>query len=173
MALTLVTNPVGSGASKVFAGFLPCNFIFKREDLAITSVVAGTGGAKINHVGDLSTYLFPGDSLYLYSPGTGYNYDLVSKIKTVVAGEITIEAPYIVSGGAGYINYLKNYYVEMQCVNPALPDVNLLPFNLQNDGDPAGNIKIDVSIVNDFNRQRGAMTEGLISEIQTGISGEF
>jgi hypothetical protein len=164
MALTLVTNPVGSGSSKVFAGFLPCNFIFKREDLAITSVVAGTGGAKINHAGDLSAYLFPGDSLYLYSPGTGYNYDLVSKIKTVVAGEITIEAPYIVSGGVGYINYLKNYFVEMQCVNPSLSDVNLLPFSLTSDGDPAGNIRIDVSIVNDLNSQRGIIADGLISE---------
>jgi len=164
MALTVATNPVGAGTSKIFAGFLPCEFVFKREDLAITSVTAGTGGAKIIHVGDLTSYLSEGDSLYLYSPGTGYDYDLVTTVKAIVAGEITVDAPYIVTGGAGYINYFKNYYVELQCVNPTLSDVNLLPFSLENDGDPDGNIRIDVSIVNDLNRQRGAMTEGLISE---------
>ena len=65
MSLTLITNPV-SGTSEIFAGFLPIEFIFKREDLAITSVTSGTGGAKINHAGDLSSYLSAGDSIYVY-----------------------------------------------------------------------------------------------------------
>lgn len=164
MALTLITNPVGSGSRKVFAGFLPCEFIFKREDLQITSVTAGTGGAKINHAGDLTSYLSAGDSLYLYSEGSGYTYDLVTQVKTIVSGEITVEAPYIVSGAGGYINYFKNYFIELQCVNPVLSEVNLLPFTFQSDGTPAGNIKIDVSAVNDLNRQRGVITEGIIEE---------
>lgn len=164
MALTLTTNPVGSTNSKVFAGFLPVEFIFKREDLAVTSVTAGTGGAKINHAGDLTSVLAAGDTLYLYSEGTDYTYDTTTTIITIVAGEITVEAPYIVTGTGGYINYLKNYFVELQCINPDLTDVNLLPFSLQSDGDAAGNISIDVSIVNDLNRQRGVIASGLISE---------
>ena len=164
MALTLVTNPVGSAASKVFAGFQSVEFIFKREDLAITGVTAGTGGAKITVATNLTSYLVPGDTLYLYSEGTNYTYDLTAEILTITATEITVDAPYIETGTGGYINYFKKYYVELQCVHPTLPTVNLLPFNLQSDGDAAGNIKIDVSIVNDLNRQRGAIVQGLISE---------
>ena len=164
MALTLVTNPVGSSVRKIFAGFKPVEFIFKREDIAITSVTAGTGGAKINHAGDLSAYLSAGDTIYFYSEGTGYTYDLTAEILTIIAGEITVSAPYIVTGTGGYMNYFKNYYVEMQCVNPTLPDVNLLPFSLESDGDSAGNISIDVSIVNDLNRQRGAIASGHLSD---------
>jgi hypothetical protein len=161
MALTLITNPVGTDASKIFAGFLPVEFIFKREDLSITSVTAGTGGAKITHAGDLTSYLSEGDTIYLYSIGTGYTYNITTDILSIVAGEITVDASYIVSGTGGYINYFKNYYVELQCVNPSLSDVNLLPFSLQSDGDMAGNIRIDVSIVNELNLQRGVITEGL------------
>lgn len=159
MSLTLVTNPVGSAATKIFAGLKPIEFIFKREDLAITNVVSGTGGVKINHAGDLTAYLTAGDSIYLHSAGTGYTYDATGTILTIVAGEITIDVPYIVTGTGGYINYFKNYYVELQCVRDTLPDVNLLPFSLQSDGDAAGNIKIDVSTVNDLNRQRGAIAQ--------------
>jgi hypothetical protein len=157
MSLTLTTNPVGTATSKLFAGLKPIEYVFKREDLAVTTVVSGTGGVKINHAGDLSAYLVPGDSIYLHSHGTNYTYDATGTILTIIAGEITVDIPYIESGTGGYINYLKNYYVKLQCVHPTLSDVNLLPFSLQSDGDAAGNIKIDVSIVNDLNRQRGAM----------------
>jgi hypothetical protein len=151
----------------MFAGFQPCEVVFKREDLAITSVTAGTGGAKINHAGYLTGSLVIGDTIYLYGEGVNYTYNGSYQILNIVAGEITVTAPYIEEGTGGYINYLKNYYVELQCVNPALPDVNLLPFSLQSDGDAAGNIIIDVSIVNELNKQRGAITTGFISESVT------
>jgi len=173
MALTLTTNPVGSASVKLFAGFRPVEFVFKREDLEITSVTSGTGGAKINHVGDLSSYLSAGDSIYLYSEGTNYTYDLVTEVLSIAAGEITVTAPYIETGTGGYINYLKNYYVEMQCVNRSFSDVNILGFNLRSDGDVAGNITIDVSVANDLNRNRGALAEGHILESSTEFEVQY
>lgn len=167
MSLTLITNPVGSATSKFFAGYQPCEFIFKREDLAITSVTSGTGGAKINHAGDLTSLLSAGDTIYLYSEATNYIYDGSFEIITIVAGEITIDTPYVVTGTGGYINYFKNYYVELQCVHPTLPDFNRLPFSLESDGDAAGNITIDVSIINELNTQRGEISEQFLSDSVT------
>ena len=168
MSLTLNTNPVGTDSSKFFAGFQPCEFVFKREDLAITSVSSGVGSNALITVGtDLTTYLEAGDTIYLYSEATDYIYDGVFKILTITSTEITVDAPYIQTGAGGYINYFKNYYVEMQCVNPDLSDVNLLPFSLQSDGDAAGNVIIDVSIINQLNQQRGDIQEAFLSDSVT------
>jgi hypothetical protein len=169
MALTLVTHPVGTASKKLFAGFLPIEFIFKREDLAITGVTSGTGGAKITVGTDLTTYLSEGDSIYLYSEGTDYVYDTTGIILSITSTEITIDAQYVETGTGGYINYRKNYYVEMQCVSKQFTTVNLLPFSLQSDGDAAGNISIDVSIMNDLNRQRGAISQKVLTESSNGF----
>lgn len=163
MSLTLVTNPVGSAAQKIFAGFDAINFVFKREDLTITGVVNGTGGIKINVETDLTSYLSIGDVIYIYSVGTNHTYNNTGTILDIDASTITIDVAYVESATGGYINYLKNYYVDLQCVNPTFNDVNLLPFSLQADGDAAGNITIDVSIVNDLNTQRGAIVQGALT----------
>lgn len=163
MILTLTTNPV-AGTSQIFAGFEKIEFIFKREDIAITSVTSGTGGAKISHSGDLTSYLSAGDTIYFYSEATNMTYDTSATILSIIAGEITVDEPYIETGGAGYMNYFKNYYVELQCVNPDNTDVNLLPFSLESDGDAAGNITIDVSIMNDLNAQRGIIAKEHLSD---------
>lgn len=168
MSLILNTNPVGADSSKFFAGFQPCEFVFKREDLAITSVTSGVGSKALVTVGtDLTTYLESGDTIYLYSEAADYTYNGVFEILTITSTEITVDTPYIQSGTGGYINYFKNYYVEMQCVNPDLSDVNLLPFSLQSDGDAAGNIIIDVSIINQLNQQRGNIQETFLSDSVT------
>jgi hypothetical protein len=165
MALTLVTNPVGSAASKFFAGFQKCEVVFKREDLAVIDIEAGTGGAKINHAGDLSSLLAAGDIIFIHSAGVNYTYNGSFEILTIVAGEITINTPYIESATGGYINYLKNWFLELQCVHPTLPDVNLLPFSLESDGDAAGNVVIDVSIINELNIRRSSIiAQGAIPE---------
>lgn len=164
MALTLVTNPVGSAAKKLFAGFLPINFEFKREDLQIDDIEAGTGGIKINVSTDLTSYLSEGDTIYVYSEGADYTYDATGTILAITATEITIDVDYVQSATGGYINYLKNYYVELQCVNKDFTGVNILPFSLESDGTPAGVINIDVSIVNDKNRQRGDIVQKFINE---------
>lgn len=164
MALTLTTNPVGSASVKLFAGFDDVKFIFKREDLQITGVESGSGGVKINVTTDLTTYLSAGDSIYLYSEGNNHTYNNTGVILSITATDITIDVAYIQDATGGYINYLKNYYVELQCVDKNFSTSNKLPFNLTGDGDAAGNIEIDVSEANDLNRQRGNIEDGLISE---------
>lgn len=164
MALTLVTNPVGTAAVKLFAGFKPVEFIFKREDLAITGVESGSGGLRVNVTTDLTSYLSVGDSIYVYSEGAAYTYDAVGTILSLTATDITTDIAFVQVGTGGYINYLKNYFVEMQCVDKDFASSNKLPFSLNSDGDSAGNISIDVSIVNDLNRQRGAIADGHIDE---------
>lgn len=156
MSLTLITNPV-QGDSTVFAGFLPIEFEFKREDLAIVDTEAGTGGVRINVTTDLTTYLSEGDSVYLYSEGTDYIYDDTGTILSITSTEITIDVPFIEVSIGGYINYFKNYYVEMQAVDKGNSDVNILNFTFESDGDAAGNITIDVSLANDLNRQRDSI----------------
>lgn len=163
MSLSPVTNPV-SGTEQIFAGFQPIEFIFKREDLAVTGVVSGAGGAKINHAGDLTSYLSVGDIVYLYSEGTNHTYDGSGTITAIVAGEITIDTAYIESATGGYINYLKNYYVEMKLVDETFDTADLLGFSLESDGDAAGNISIDVSIINDLNTGRGEITTEQLSD---------
>jgi len=160
MALTLVTNPVGSDASKFFAGFQKCEVVFKREDLAIVDVESGAGGIQINVTTDLTGYLAAGNVIYIYSEGADYTYDGTGTILGITATDITIDIDFIQAASGGYINYKKNYFVELQCVNPTFPDANLLPFTLQSDGDAAGNVAIDVSIVNELNNCRGAIVEG-------------
>jgi hypothetical protein len=160
MALTLVTNPVGSGTVKLFPGFRPVEFVFKREDLAITSVESGSGGIQINVGTDLTSYLEVGDTIYVYSEGADYTYNVNGTILSLTATDITIDIPYVQDATGGYINYLKNYYVELQCVDRVFPTSQVLPFSLTSDGDADGNISIDVSVANDLNRQREAITEG-------------
>lgn len=160
MALTLVTNPVGTAAVKLFAGFKPVEFVFKREDLAITSVESGSGGIQINVGTDLTSYLSIGDTIYVYSEGAAYTYSGTGTILGITATDITIDIPYVQDAVGGYINYLKNYYVEMQCVDRQFPTSLVLPFSLTSDGDAAGNITIDVSVANDLNRQRGNISSG-------------
>lgn len=163
MALVLVTNPV-EGAVKLFAGFKPVEFVFKREDLVISGVESGSGGIKINLTTDLTSYLSAGDSIYVYSEGVDYTYNGVGIILSLTSIDITIDIPFVQTASGGYINYLKNYYVELQCIDRLFASSNIIPFSLNSDGDSAGNITIDVSVVNDLNRQRGIIKDGYISE---------
>lgn len=160
MSLTLVTNPVGAATKKLFAGFRPINFVFKREDQQITDIENGTGGIEINIPVDLTSYLSEGDSIYVYAEGTNYTYDGYGTILAITATDITVDIPYIETASSGYINYLKNYYIELQCVDTTYPEANKLPFTLQADGDAAGNINIDVSVVVDQLTKRGAIVQG-------------
>lgn len=174
MALTLVTNPVGAGTSKFFAGFQKCELVFKREDIEIDDVESGSGGIKINLSTDLTGTVLVGDVIYLYSEGADYTYSLTGRVLAITSGDITIEGDFIQAGTGGYINYLKNYFVEAQCVDKTFPTANLLPFNLQSDGDAAGNIRIDVSIINDIIAEYGVKEfEVQYREVYSGSANSF
>lgn len=157
MSLTLVENPVvtESGIVKnLFAGFDKVEYKFKREDLQITSVGQGISNQVLITIGaDLSSYLSIGDFVYLYAEGDNYTYDDTGQIVAITSSTITIDLQFIETADDGYINYYKNYYLEVQLVNENNSDINILPFSLKDDGDNAGNINIDVSIANDKNIQ--------------------
>ena len=157
MALTLVTNPVQTVSGEVlnlFAGFDDVEFIFKREDLQSTLIEQGVDDTiKVNLSTDLSSYLEVGDSVYLYAEAFSqdYNYDDTYEVLEVDTNFVRLDGDFT-DQASGYINYKKNYYVEMNIVSPVNNDIKLIPFTLRDDGDSEGNITIDISIVNDLNK---------------------
>lgn len=189
MSLTLITNPVtteGGVVKNIFPGFRPVEYVFKREDLAIVSVGEASGYAEITIGTDLTSYLSEGDYIYLYAEGDSgdYDYDEICEITAITSTTITLDIPYIENSSSGYINYLKNYYVELQLVNPDNSSIQMIPFSLKDDGDQAGNITIDVSIANDKNRKlfdisTRELTEGRVRfdvryrEISEGVTGSW
>ena len=161
MSLTLVSNPAPNKVN-LFAGFNKIEYLFKREDSSIISVTSGVNNkALITLNTDLTSILDIGDKIYIYSNGitSSYTYDGVYEILSITPTEITIDKTFVEVGTGGYINYLKNYYVEMQLVDKSFPDAELLPFSLESDGDKRGVITIDVSIINDLNQQREGISK--------------
>lgn len=190
MSLVLNTNPVttdGGIKKNIFPGFRPVEYKFKREDLAIVSVGSGVDNNILITVGtDLSSYLSAGDSIYLFAEGDSgtYNYDLTGEIVTITSTQITIDSGYIEGSTSGYINYLINYYVEMELVGEENVNRKVIPFSLKDDGDQAGNITIDVGIANDKNKElfqtaSQELTEGRIKfdvryrEVSLGVTGSW
>ena len=171
MSLSLVTNPVitESGIVKnLFAGFKPVKYVFKREDAVITSIGQGIDNQVLLNVGiDLQSYLSIGDPVYVYSQGLTHTYNFVAQIVAITATTITVNKQYIEAGGTGYMNYKKNYYVEVQLTQITNTNVNILPFSLIDDGDNAGNITIDVSIANDLNVQKYEFLRQELTESRT------
>lgn len=157
MAITLVENPVvtESGVVKnLFAGFLPVEFKFKREDLQIISVGAGANNAVLVTISqDLTSELNVGESAYLYAEGTNYTYDDSGEITAITSNSITIDINFIEAASSGYINYKQNYYLETELVDTDNSDVKILPFTIKDDGDNSGNITIDASLANDKNER--------------------
>ena len=101
MSLSVVANPI-TRSGQVFSGFLPIEFKFKREDLAVIDTESGTGGTKINIGTSLVSYLNVGDPVYLYSEATNYIYNLVGTVLEVNAGDITIDVPFYEVSTGGY-----------------------------------------------------------------------
>lgn len=157
MSVTLIENPVVTedGILKnIFAGFEPVEYVFKREDLSITGVSQGISNQLLIPTSiDLSSYLSIGDSVYVFSEGSTFTYDETGIIVAITASTITISVDFIEAGVGGYINYYKNYHLEVELVNVDNSDVKVLPFTLKDDGNNAGDITIDVSITNDLNIQ--------------------
>ena len=155
MALTLISNPVVTELGVVknlFAGFLPVEFGFKREDLAVSACGQGSNNKLLITIGvDLSNDISIGDFVYISSEGVNYTYDGSVEVLAITATTITIDVVFIENTTGGYINYKRNYYVEAELVNEDNAAVKVLSFSLKDDGDNAGNITIDTSIANDKN----------------------
>lgn len=156
MALTLVNSPVAveSGVTKnVFAGFLPVKYQFKREDLGISSLGLGVDGNIRLTIGvDLTSYLSVGDPVFVKATGvSGYEYAESGIITAMTSTTIDLDIIYVEASTEGYINYLKNWFLEAELVGSDNQAIKILPFSLKNDGDLEGNVDLDVSIGNDRN----------------------
>jgi len=156
MSVAVTESPViteGGIVKNLFAGFLPVEYKFKREDLSITSVGLGVGSfVRITIGSDLTSILSIGDQVYLNAIGTtGYQYDETGTITAITANTIDAEINFVESSNTGYINYLKNWHLECELIDPDNSSIKILPFSLIDDGDNAGNVTIDTSIANDLN----------------------
>lgn len=157
MSLTLESYPVfNEGVNKVnvFPGFKPINIDFKREDLAIDTISQGANNRiQVDISTDVTTELFEGDFIYIYSEGATFTYDLTAEVISVTATEIVIDSDYIENSTGGYTNYKQNYSVEMKLTRPDNFNIDLLGFTLKETGSNSGVINFDTSVINDLNTQ--------------------
>jgi hypothetical protein len=168
--ITITSHPVyvDSGITyDIFPGFKPIEIEFKREDVQISTVTAGSGGRILVTVpGDITGDLNENEDVYIYSEGINYTYDKSGKATSIsFGGGVTtfeVDIDYIESTTGGYCNYYQNYNVEVKLVNPDNDNIDLLGFSLQNDGTDSGIIKIDTSIINDENTQGYLAESGVV-----------
>ena len=161
MSVSLVTYPVVSedGIIKnLFPGFSDVELEFKREDIQIKTITNGAGN-KILVTCDGAILLIPpniqiGEYVYIYSEGDTYTYDLVAKVTTIgLSGSDTtllLDADWIENTSAGYCNYKQNWYLESKLVNEDNNTILEYPKVLQNDGNPDGQVFVNVSQMVDF-----------------------
>jgi hypothetical protein len=168
--ITLESYPVYTESGVVydiFPGFKQIIVEFKREDVQISTVTAGSGGKILVTVpGDITGDLNENEDVYIYSEGINYTYDDSGEATSISfsGGSTTFEVDidYIESTTSGYCNYFQNYNVELQLVDPDNFNINLLGFTLQNDGTDSGIVKIDTSIINDTNTQEYLEESGVV-----------
>jgi len=161
MSLSITSYPVFTDAGttiNIFAGYLPIEIEFKREDVVIDSVTAGSGtNILVTLVGDYTSLISEGDGVYVYSTGTDYIYDDTGIVQSVLLNglntDIEVNIDFIEIASGGYMNYKQNYSVELKLINFENTDIDLLGFSLFDDGTPSGIITIDTSLIVDQLRQ--------------------
>lgn len=182
MALTLTTNPVetiGGVVNNIFPGFEKTEFVFNREDLAVISITSGSGTyIKITVLGDYSSIISENDSVYIYAEGTTYTYNETGGVQSVSFGgvntDIEVDVDFIENASTNaYMNYLKNYYVEMQLVNVDNPDIKVIPFSLKDNGTSSGTITIDVSLPNYLNSIEFDYSTGQLSDMIVKFKAQY
>lgn len=158
MSVVLTKYPVVTSSGKVrniFAGFSEVELEFKREDIAIVDVSQGADNKiLISILGDFTSDLNVGESVYLFSQGATFLYDSSFQIITVVFSspntEITVEGEFIEVTSSGYTNYKQNWFLEAKLVNIDNNDILNYPQLLQNDGNPNGVVEVNTSVLVDF-----------------------
>ena len=161
MSLSITSYPVFADSGdtiNTFPGYLPIEIVFKREDISIISVTAGSGtNILVTIAGDFTSIISEGDGMYVYSEGADYTYDGTGNAQTVVLNgvntDIEVDIEFIEIGTGGYLNYKQNYSVEMKLISTENTDIDLLGFSLFDDGTPDGVLTIDTSLIVDQTRQ--------------------
>lgn len=158
MSVVLTSYPVVTSSGKVrniFAGFSEVELEFKREDIQIVDVSQGANNKiLISIVGDFTGSLNVGESVYLFAEGATFTYDNSFQIIAVVFSspntEITVDGEFIEVANSGYINYKQNWFLESKLVNINNNDVLNYPQLLQTDGNPNGEVEVNISMLVDF-----------------------
>lgn len=158
MAVTLVSYPVITSSGKVrniFAGFSVVELEFKREDIQIVAVASGANSKiLISILGDFTSDLNIGESVYLSAVGATFEYDDSYQIIDLVFSspntEITVDGDFIESSSSGYTNYKQNWFLEAKLVDPDNNNIMVYPQLLQNDGNPNGEVEVNTSMLVDF-----------------------
>ncbi|QKJ28478.1 hypothetical protein HQ865_01450 [Mucilaginibacter mali] len=138
-------NIGGSNISRWNAAFNPVVFTYQRKDFEVTNITAdGNGKAIINISGSLAG-LNPKDMVYL-SAGA---YKGVYEVKSVSAGQISIDIPYTSTdhnGGYININSLRPYYqviTEISYLDKGTSNTQII--RSVNRPDQTGLVKADIS----------------------------
>ncbi len=166
MSVFIVSSPVvyGTFIENVFAGDKPVNYVFKRQDTKVQSVGIGASSKiLVTFTSPLDSSIVVGSSIYISSG----DYDESGEVLAVTTYTITLNINWFEDSTGGYINWKKNWYFEVNLVNVDNTLINTLPFTLRDDGDEAGNITIDVSIVNDLNKATIPTSSGEITDERT------
>ena len=198
MSLTVQTNPISSVSVEnpnIFPGFKPLEFTFQRKDITIdgyrrTSPTADYDQYKYIYYiyldVDPNPLVSVGEEVYLYIRDgstilSGYyqvleisNNPIWPSYDSIILGEIKEDPPLIDDFDDGvfgapddyYLNYKQNYYVEINTQN-------LLGYNLKDFGGDNGIYTIDISILNDLNELTFPESDGLISEMVTGLNVQY
>lgn len=166
--LQLISNPVEtiSGVvQNIFAGFRPVIFEFKRQDIVVSNIGEGSSSTVLLTVNtDLSSVLSVGDSVYIYAEGLTYTYDSYAEVLEIGTNTVRINLDFIETSPGGYMNYLKNWYLEAKLVRADNTNVSVIPFSLKQTGNGKGEIELDVSIANDKNDQVLDFQNGVIED---------
>lgn len=172
MSVALTKYPVTTSSGKVrniFAGFQAVELEFKREDIQIVSVSQGANNRiLIDIVGDFTSDLNIGESVYLFAEGSTFTYNNSFSIISVVFNspntEITVDGDYIENASTGYTNYKQNWFLESKLVDPDNNDILNYPQLLQNDGNPYGEIEVNTSMLVDFLKNEILLSSQEITE---------
>lgn len=171
--LTISKYPVeNSGTIKnCLPGFLPIIVEMERRDGIILALSEGTDiTCQLLLAGDLRGIVNVGESVYFYSVGIEYTYDVSSEVLEItydaLNDETTIRVAenFIENTTSGYCNYKQDWYVEGQLVNADNPAILAYRATLTDDGKPNGNINFDVSIPVDLLSQPMKLQGGQIVE---------
>jgi hypothetical protein len=113
---------------------------FERKDSNIFGTIAGPGPlVRINTITDLTSFISEGDFVYL-SSGV---YETSGEVTAITSTYIQTNITYTADTSNGYINYLKNWYLDLMLKD--LSGNNLLETPIRTHGNSAGRAFPDLS----------------------------
>ena len=167
MALTQIDYPVtGSAGSylNIFPSQKPLYTNFKREDGTLLSIVSGVDAKVRVAINETFENLLVGDVVIFFSDG--YPLQKATVVSIIDASTIELNIPFASSTITnGFINYHKNWFVEIRYVDQTsssnnqdaieiLEDYSQIPSSLN------GNVRANIALPSDLISADFTITEG-------------